>query len=256
MFLDFGVKDFIDIFLVALMLFYSYRLMKESRSMNVFIGILVFVLIWLLVSVIFEMRLMGSILDKMVSVGMIGVIVLFQSEIRKFLYSLGAHQRLQPLLKFFTGKHKKEIDRNTIMPIVWACKNMSKGKVGALIVIERAIPLDDIVSTGETIDANVNQLLLENIFFKNSPLHDGAVIISKKRIRAAKCLLPIAHDMDIPKELGTRHRAGLGITKSSDALSVIVSEETGRISVALDGEFRLRLSLEDLESILINEMSA
>ena len=116
-------------------------------------------------------------------------------------------------------------------------------------------PLDDIVSTGETIDADVNQLLLENIFFKNSPLHDGAVIISKKRIRAAKCLLPIAHDMDIPKELGTRHRAGLGITKSSDALSVIVSEETGRISVALDGEFRLRLSLEDLESILINEMS-
>ncbi len=254
MFLDFGIKDFIDIFLVALMLFYSYRLMKESRSMNVFIGILVFILVWLLVSVIFEMRLLGSILDKLVSVGMIGVIVLFQSEIRKFLYSLGAHQRLQPFLRIFTGK-RNEVDRRTIMPILWACKNMSKGKVGALIVIERSIPLDDIVSTGETIDAEVNQLLLENIFFKNSPLHDGAVVISKKRIRAAKCLLPIAHDMDIPKELGTRHRAGLGITKSSDALSVIVSEETGRISVAIAGELRLRLSLEDLERILISEMS-
>ena len=254
MFLDFGIKDFIDIFLVALMLFYSYRLMKESRSMNVFIGILVFILVWLLVSVIFEMRLLGSILDKLVSVGMIGVIVLFQSEIRKFLYSLGAHQRLQPFLRIFTGK-RNEVDRRTIMPILWACKNMSKGKVGALIVIERSIPLDDIVSTGETIDANVNQLLLENIFFKNSPLHDGAVVISKKRIRAAKCLLPIAHDMDIPKELGTRHRAGLGITKSSDAISVIVSEETGRISVAIAGELRLRLSLEDLERILISEMS-
>lgn len=254
MFPDFGIKDFIDIFLVALILFYSYRVMKESRSINVFIGILVFILIWLLVSVIFEMRLLGSILDKLVSVGVIGFIVLFQSEIRKFLYNLGAHQRLQPLIRFFSGKREQEGDKKTIMPIVRACMNMAKDKVGALIVIERTIPLDDIVESGEIIDAKISNRLIENIFFKNSPLHDGAMIISRKRIKAAACILEVAHDMDIPKELGLRHRAGLGVTQTSDALAVIVSEETGRVSVAIKGEFRLRLSFEDLESILTHEM--
>ena len=254
MFPEFGIKDFIDIFLVALLLFYIYRLMKESRSMNVFIGILVFVLIWLLVSVIFEMRLLGSILDKLISVGVIGFIVLFQSEIRKFLYTIGAHQRLQPLIKLFSGKKGKEPDKKNIMPIVRACMNMARDKVGALIVIERSIPLDDIVETGEIIDAKISNRLIENIFFKNSPLHDGAMIISSKRVKAAGCILEVAHDMDIPKELGLRHRAGLGVTQSSDAMAVIVSEETGRVSVALEGELKLRLSFEELESILTKEM--
>ena len=140
------------------------------------------------------------------------------------------------------------------MPIVWACMDMAKGKVGALIVIERATPLDDIVQTGEVIDANINKLLIENIFFKNSPLHDGAMIISKRRIKAAGCILPVSHNMDIPKELGLRHRAALGISQDSDAIAVIVSEETGRISVAIKGNFKLRLSAEDLESILAREM--
>ena len=141
------------------------------------------------------------------------------------------------------------------MPIVWACMDMAKGKVGALIVIERATPLDDIVQTGELIDANINKLLIENIFFKNSPLHDGAMVISKRRLKAAGCILPVSHNMDIPKELGLRHRAALGISQASDAIAVVVSEETGRISVAIKGNFRLRLSAEDLESILTEEMS-
>ena len=132
--------------------------------------------------------------------------------------------------------------------------DMAKGKGGALIVIERATPLDDIVQTGEVIDANINKLLIENIFFKNSPLHDGAMIISKRRIKAAGCILPVSHNMDIPKELGLRHRAALGISQDSDAIAVIVSEETGRISVAIKGNFKLRLSAEDLESILAREM--
>ena len=132
--------------------------------------------------------------------------------------------------------------------------DMAKGKVGALIVIERATPLDDIVQTGEVIDANINKLLIENIFFKNSPLHDGAMIISKRRIKAAGCILPVSHNMDIPKELGLRHRAALGISQDSDAIAVIVSEETGRISVAIKGNFKLRLSAEDLERILAREM--
>ena len=130
---------------------------------------------------------------------------------------------------------------------------MARGKVGALIVIERGEPLDDIVDTGDLIDARINQRLIENIFFKNSPLHDGAMVISKKRIKAAGCILPVSHNQDIPRSLGLRHRAAMGISQSSDAMAVIVSEETGNISVAIEGKFRLRLSAEELESILTEE---
>lgn len=230
--------------------------MKESRSLNIFIGIMVFVLVWLFVSQILEMRLLGSILDKLVSVGVIGLIVLFKEEIRKFLYQLGAHQHVKSFLRFFQHKdaNKEEEDKETILPIVWACMDMAKGKVGALIVVERATPLEDIVNTGETIDADINKLLIENIFFKNSPLHDGAMIISKKRIKAVGCILPVSHNMDIPKELGLRHRAALGISQDSDAIAITVSEETGRISVAIKGQFRLRLSAEELEAILAKEL--
>ncbi len=253
--IEFGLKDLLDIFLVAVILYYSYRLMKESRSINVFIGILVFILIWLIVSQVLEMRLLGSILDKLVSVGVIGFIVLFQSEIRKFLYNLGAHRKMEPLMRFFGSKKKDEVDRKSIMPIVSACMSMAREKVGALIVIERAIPLDDLMQTaGELIDANINQRLIENIFYKGAPLHDGAMIISKKRIRAAGCVLPVSHSNEIPKELGLRHRAGMGISEESDAVAIIVSEETGRVSVAVNGEFKLHLSFEDLESILTKEM--
>ena len=257
MFIEFGLIDIIDIFLVALMLFYIYRLMRESRSLNVFIGIMVFIVIWLFVSQIIQMRLLGSILDKLVSVGVIALIVLFQEDIRTFLYNLGAHRRMKGLMRFFSkekGKDQKEV-KESIMPIVMSCMNMSKGKVGALIVIERAMPLDDIVRTGDLIDAAINQRLIENVFFKNSPLHDGAMIISKQRIKAAGCILPVSHDLDIPKELGLRHRAAMGMSQESDALSVVVSEETGGISVAVRGEFRLRLSAEELEGILTKELS-
>ena len=133
--------------------------------------------------------------------------------------------------------------------------DMARSKVGALIVIQRAIPLEDIVQTGEVIDATVNKLLIENIFFKNSPLHDGAMVISKKRIKAAGCILSVSHSMDIPKELGLRHRAAMGISQDSDAIGIVVSEETGRISVAIKGKFRLRLSAEELESLLAKELA-
>lgn len=257
MFFAFGIKDFIDILLVALMLYYIYRLMRESRSLNVFIGIMVFIITWLFVSQVLEMRLLGSILDKLVSVGVIALIVLFQDDIRKFLYNLGAHQRMRAITRFFSSKGKdadrKEL-KETIMPIVMASMNLSRGKVGALIVIEQTLPLDEVVVTGDVIDAAINQRLLENIFFKNSPLHDGAVVISKNRIKAAGCILPVSHNLDIPKELGLRHRAAMGISQESDALAVVVSEETGAISIAQRGEFRLRLSAEELESILTKEL--
>ena len=141
------------------------------------------------------------------------------------------------------------------MPIVRACQNMSKGKVGALIVLERKQSLDDIVMTGDVIDAAINQRLIENIFFKNSPLHDGAMVVSRNRIKAAACILPVSHDLDIPKEFGLRHRAALGISQEVDALAIAVSEETGRISIAINGELKPRLSAEDLESILTKEMN-
>lgn len=257
MFFEFGLKDIIDILLVALMLYYAYRLMKESRSLNIFIGILVFVVLWLVVSQVLGMKLLGSIMDKLVSVGVIGLIVLFQEDIRKFLYNLGAHQRIKAIRRLFPG-NDKDNDRDklkqVIMPIVMSCMSMSKKKVGALIVIQRATPLDDIIATGERIDATVSQRLIENLFFKNSPLHDGAMIIANHRIRAAGCILPVSHSLDIPKELGLRHRAALGITHESDCIAIVVSEETGGISVAIRSEFQLRLTAEKLESILTQEM--
>lgn len=252
---EIGIKDVIDVLLVALMLYYLYRLMKESRSLNVFIGILVFVFVWLFVSQILEMRLLGTIMDKLVSVGVIGLIILFQEEIRKFLYQLGAHQRFQAFVKLFSnGAKEGEEDKETIVPIVLSCMSMAKSRVGALIVIERGVSLNDIVDTGDLIDAKINQRLIENIFFKNSPLHDGAIVISKKRVKAAGCILPVSHDLSIPKELGLRHRAAMGISQASDAIAIVVSEETGRISVAINGQFRLRLSAEELEGILADEL--
>lgn len=250
MFFEFGIKDFIDILLVAFLLYYSYKLMKASGSINVFTGILVFILIWVIVSQVLEMRLLGSIFDKVLNVGALALIVLFQEEIRHFLLTLGSHRHFSGLVRFFKGNKKEGDDRSEIMPIVMACISMGKQKVGALIIIERNMPLDDIVRTGEVIDANINQRLIENIFFKNSPLHDGAMVISKQRIKAAGCILPVSHNMDIPKELGLRHRAAMGISQVSDAHAVIVSEETGGISVAYKGQFHLRLNAEELERIL------
>ncbi len=253
MFFEFGLKDFIDVLLVASLLYYMYKLMKASGSINVFIGILVFVLIWLVVSQILEMRLLGSLFDQLVSVGALALIVLFQEDIRRFFLSIGSHYRTNAIFRILTGNKKKKQDHEWIVPIVLACKSMGKQKIGALIVIEHNVPLDDVVRTGEIVDSAISQRLIENIFFKNSPLHDGAMVISKKRIKAAGCILPVSHNLDIPKELGLRHRAAMGIAQISDAHAIIVSEETGSISVAYKGQFYLRLNAEELERILTTE---
>lgn len=255
MFISFGIKDAIDILFVAILLYYTYRFMRESRTLNVFVGILSFIIVWLFVSQVLEMRLTGAVFDKFVSVGAIAIIVLFQEEIRKILFSFGERRHVNSFFRLFMKKESKtETDREAIMPIVMACINMARSKCGALIVIERGTPLNDIVETGDIVDANINQRLIENIFFKNSPLHDGAMIISSKRIKAAGCILPVSHDLDIPRELGLRHRAAMGISQQSDAIAIVVSEETGRISTAMKGNFRLRLSAENLEAILTEEL--
>jgi uncharacterized protein (TIGR00159 family) len=253
MFIEWSIKDVIDILLVAYLLYQTYRLMKDSGSISIFTGILVFIGLWLIVSQVLEMKLLGSIFDKLVSVGVLALIILFQDEIRRFLVTLGSHKRLGSFFRALTGTKVEAVERADIMPIVMACMSMSKGKVGALIVMERTVPLNDIVLTGDTIDANINQRLIENIFFKNSPLHDGAMIIRHKRIEAAGCILPVSHDLNIPKELGLRHRAAMGISQETDAIAIIVSEETGGISVAHKGQFHLRLTAEELERILTAE---
>ncbi|MDR0976875.1 MAG: diadenylate cyclase CdaA [Prevotellaceae bacterium] len=250
MFFAFGIKDIIDILLVALLLYYTYKLMKESGSLNVFIGILVFILIWLVVTYILEMRLLSSIFDQLVRVGVIVLVVLFQDEIRRFLLTLGSQRHISKLVHLFAKPKSDDKRREQVMPIVMACISMGKQKQGALIVIEHNLPLEEVVRTGEVIDADINQRLIENIFFKNSPLHDGAMVISKGRIKAAGCILPVSHNLNIPKRLGLRHRSALGISETSDALAVIVSEETGAVSVAYKGEFHLKLTGEELESIL------
>ena len=250
--INFSLKDAIDILLVAFLLYYIYRLMKESSSANIFSGIIVFIIVWILVSQVFAMRLLGSILDKLVNMGALALIILFQDEIRRFFSSIGTHRKNNLLMRWITGNKKAETSREDIMPVVLACMSMSKQKVGALIVVERSVGLGDIVRSGDVIDSNINQRLIENIFFKNSPLHDGAMVISHKRIRAAGCILPVSHDADIPKALGLRHRAALGMSQKSDALSIIVSEETGGISIAQHGQLRLRLTAEELERSLTN----
>ncbi len=256
--LDFGIKDLIDVFLVTIVLFFGYKLMKKSRSVNIFYGVLVFISIWILVSKVLEMKLLGSILNQLVNVGAIAIIVLFQEEIRHLFYTIGTHERVNSLMQFFRPKAARSslneeyrYDRDMIMPVVMACLNMGKHKVGALIVIQNDLPLGDFVRTGERIEARISQRLIENIFFKNSPLHDGAMIISGGQITAAACILPISHDLDIPKEFGLRHRAARGISKETDALAIVVSEETGGITASYNNEYLPHMDAEHLERILM-----
>lgn len=251
MLFGFSIKDMIDIFLVALMFFYFYKVMKDSGSLNLFVGIFFFILLWILVSQILDMRLLGGIMDTLISVGVLALIVLFQEEIRHFLRQMGSQHRVRSIIEFFfTNKKDKKEGHTEFIPVVMACINMSKRKEGALIVIERNIKLNEYIQTGELINADISQLLIENIFFKNSPLHDGAMIISQKRIAAASCLLPVSHNMDIPKSLGLRHRAALGISQETDAIAIVVSEETGAITVAHHGTLHRRLTAEQLEKLL------
>ncbi len=255
---EIGIKDIIDIFLVAILLYQSFRLLKKSGAVNVFIGILTFLMIWFLVSYVFRMELLGSIFDRVVSVGTFALIVLFQEEIRRFFSRLGATRHksaLSFLRRFFsTNKSDDQITDYRLAQLVLACRNMSRSKTGALIVLTRTSDLDFYVQSGEKINANISSRLIETIFFKNSPLHDGAMIITDKRIRATSCIIPISRNQDIPKRLGLRHRAALGITENSDAIAVVVSEETGQISWAVNGQLVANVKPEQLEHFLSEEL--
>lgn len=245
---DFNIKDLIDILLVAFLLYYVYRLMKESGTISIFYGIMAFIGVWLVASEIFQMRLMGSILDKFMSIGLLILVIIFQDQIKRFLVLLGSQRRWGFLRKLMHHTDQDSIDvQRVVMPVVYACMSMSKSKTGALIVIQGDMPLDSYAKTGDIIDAVINTRLIENIFFKNSPLHDGAMIIAHNRIEAAGCILPVSHATDIPRNLGLRHRSALGIAQQTDALAVVVSEETGAISIAYRGQLHHRVSTADLE---------
>ena len=248
--IQFGIKDIVDILIVALLLFYLYRLMKNSGTLSLFYGVLAFIVVWVVAYEIFDMRLTGTIVDKFMSIGLIVLVILFQDQIKRVLIDIGAHGNLRSFMKLFRHEKNDDRDHSEVMSVVYACMSMSKSKTGALIVFQRKVPLTEYEKTGDRIDADVNVRLIENIFFKNSPLHDGAMIIAGHRIAAAGCILPVSHDMDIPKNLGLRHRAALAMSQVTDAICVIVSEETGGISVARGGKLKVKISAPDLEHIL------
>ena len=253
--ISFGIKDIIDILIIAVMLFYIYKMMKSSGTLSLFYGVLIFFALWVLASEIFDMRLTGTILDKFMGIGLIVLVIIFQDQIKRFLTDIGSHGRIRFLKRFFKHSEVSDKMRQDIMAIVYACMSMSKSKTGALIVLQRKMPLKEYEATGDVIDALVNVRLIENIFFKNSPLHDGAMIIADNKIKSVGCILPVSHDMDIPKELGLRHRAALGMSQATDALCIVVSEETGNISVAADGRIKVKLSAPELEHLLSESLS-
>ena len=236
-------KDIIDIFLMAFILFQIFKLMKKSGAVNIFVGIVAFVVCWFLIVKVFNLKLTGALLNQLISVGAFALVVIFQNEIRRFFRQLGTKSNWKILTEFSNLFNKsKDVVTNSFptMELVYACRNMSRSKTGALIVIKRSTALEDFIDKPDLFTADINARLIENIFFKNSPLHDGKIV-------AASAQLPMSHKPDIPRHLGMRHRAALGISECSDAVVIIISEETGTISLAIDGAYKLNLTPEDLE---------
>jgi len=257
-FISVRLLDILDILIVAFLLFKVYQLLKGGTAMNIFVGIIAIYVLWWLFVKILDMQLLGAILGQFMSVGVLALIIVFQQEVRRFLLVIGSNSfagkdSITRKLLPWNWKNQAVTPAN-ITPIVKACISMSKNKTGAIMVIARTSDLKFYESTGDLMDADVSKRLLESIFFKNSPLHDGAVIIENNKIKAARCVLPVTENTDLPAQYGMRHRAALGITEQNDAISLIVSEETGQISMALDGKIYPNLSAEELERLLIKEL--
>lgn len=233
--IEFGLKDVVDILLVALLLYEIYLLLKRSGAASLFWGILAFVVVWVLVSFVFQLELTGALFDRIVSVGAVGLIVIFQEEIRSFFYRVGNKFARLRLSSYF----QTQVDQQAVTSeIALACSHMSKQKTGALIVLAGNHQYAEYTDTGERIDARISARVIENIFFKNTPLHDGALFIHQGRLHSAACILPVSKRQDLPKQYGLRHRAALGMTEKTDATCIVVSEETGRISIAKGDQIR------------------
>ena len=253
--LKFTVLDVIDIILVALLLYYVYKLIKGTVAINIFVGIVISYLIYLLVDAL-QMKMLTRILGGFMSVGIIALIVVFQPEIRKFLLMIGSTNigkrgKLFKRLNFLKTQTANETDAEIV---VAACIKMGSSKTGALIVLERNNNLDFLVNTGDEMNITVTQPILESIFFKNSPLHDGAIIIANNNIKATRVILPVNNEKNIPLRFGLRHRAAIGITEKTDAIAIVVSEETGQVSYIKNGEFVMYKNTEELTQSILEDL--
>lgn len=257
-FLDISFIDVLDVFLVALLVFETIRLFRRTSAMGIFVGILLIYVVWIVVRAL-DMKLLSFILGQILGVGVVALLIIFQPEIRRFLLDLGTKlTHSKSGYKGFLSRIFRSTNDNVgispkvVAEITEACHNMSETKTGALIVLRHNHLLDSYIETGDEIHSLINSRLIENIFFKNTPLHDGAMIVSKDNIIAARCTLPISDNPNLPPHYGMRHKAGLGITEVSDATAIIVSEETGEISYADAGKIMTVTSISQLKLIIEN----
>lgn len=255
-FIDFKITDIIDIILVAVLLYYMYKLVRGSVAINIFIGIVIVWGFWKLTELL-DMKMISSMVGGFMQVGLIALIIVFQQEIRKFLLMIGSTNfaNKRKFLKHFKFLKQEGLSTDVdIDAILKAFEKMASTRTGAIIVLKRTNSLDFIKSTGDDMNVKVNQPILESIFYKNSPLHDGAAVIEDNHIVATRVILPVSNDRSIPLRFGLRHRAAVGITDKTDALALVVSEETGNISYIKDGEFVLYKDLTELGAKLKEDL--
>ncbi|HHN47527.1 MAG TPA: TIGR00159 family protein [Bacteroidales bacterium] len=255
-FISIRFLDIIDILLVALLLYELYNLIKGTAAINIFLGIVSIFLLWQLVQVL-EMELLSEILGAFISVGFIALIVVFQPEIRKFLLLVGTPTFLSKRRKrfFFWRFNVSNGPVLDIDPLVKACHKMSANRIGALIVIANQNELEEYIESGVPLDAQISEQLIESTFYPNSPLHDGAMIITNNRVKTARSILPVSKKTELPAFIGLRHRAAVGITERSDAIAIVVSEQTGKISYSKSGSLKLDLSAAELKNVLEEEFN-
>lgn len=257
-FLDFSIIDAIDIILVGLLLYYIYKLLKGSVAINIFLGIVIIFVIWKVTQLV-GMELLSGILGQFIGMGFFALIVVFQQEIRKFLLVVGSTNITKKgffkKLSFLRNTKVDSSVRQTIETLVSACRKMGLENTGALIILERNQSLDFVKNSGDKMNIEVNQPILESIFYKNSPLHDGAIIVEENYVVATRVILPVVSQSVIPKRFGLRHRAAISITEKTDATALVVSEETGKISYIKNGEFVLFNTDEELIQIMEKDFS-
>ena len=246
-FIPFTFIDFLDIFLVACLLFIIYKAVRGTNAPYIMVGIVMVYIGWVIVKAL-NMELLSTILGQIISVGVIALLVIFQPELRRFLFTIGRRQKEFDFIYRFFSFNRKQNSTDT-SPIISACMDMSEDKVGALIVFRRSDDLEYLVEGGIPIDAKITTSIIKNIFFKNSPLHDGAIVIDNNRIVAAKCILPVTQS-NVPKSYGTRHRAAIGVSEMTDAVVLVVSEETGAVSIVKSGQIKHKIELHKLSTEL------
>ncbi|MXV49350.1 TIGR00159 family protein [Pedobacter sp. HMF7647] len=251
-FLNIRFLDIIDIVLVAVIFYYIYSLIRGTIAVNILVGLVIIYLLFLIVKQL-NMSLLSQILGGFVSVGFLAVIIVFQQEIRRFLLLIGKNASMRHITWWDYVFGKKDSSQTTltfIKPVIDACKSMKKSKTGALIIFAKYFDEQYYQNSGETMEALISKRLLESIFQKYSPLHDGAVIVADGKIKVASCILPLTDNETLPPQFGLRHRAGIGISEMSDAVAVIVSEETGEIAYAKQGRVKMNVGLDELEKLL------